>query len=92
MVKSFCYITCSEARLISTKSQYQEAKPGQFHKLLMHLKYCTKCRKFHCDNDALKNLLKKSKVRWCSKPEKDILKKRFYEQINLLQKKSLLDG
>lgn len=63
-------ITCEEAALISSKTQYKEATFWERINLRLHLLLCAVCSKFTKKNAQLTHLCAKSKLYSLSEEEK----------------------
>jgi hypothetical protein len=70
-------ITCDEASIICSKSQYREAGPGERLRLWMHLFVCKRCAAFSKKNRELTQLCSRASLKTLSPEEKDRLKARL---------------
>lgn len=73
---------CEEANHVCDKNQYKEASFTERVKLVIHLIYCSACRKYSANNNRLTKLLKKSKVKTISEEDKNVLKKQLQNEMN----------
>lgn len=74
-------IDCSEAAHCCDKKQYNEASVTEKLKMLLHLIYCKKCRKYSSHNNRLTELIKESKIQNCTEKEKMIWKEKIEKEI-----------
>jgi hypothetical protein len=70
-------ITCEEAALISSKTQYKEATFWERINLKLHLLVCSVCSKFTKKNAQLTHLCEKSRLYSLSEEEKLGMKRKL---------------
>lgn len=75
------FIPCEEANHICDKNQYKEASLREKINLNLHLIYCQICRKYSSDNYKLTKALKKSKIDYLNKEEKQAMKQTVDNEI-----------
>ncbi len=79
--KKTLLIDCSEAAQCCDKNQYKEASRTEKLKMLLHLIYCKKCRKYSSHNSKLTELINKSKLHSCSESEKKCWKEKIEKEL-----------
>ncbi len=72
---------CEEANHVCDKNQYKEANFMERLWLVIHLLYCSACRKYSFNNNKLSKALKKSNIQTISQSDKEALKKLFQTNI-----------
>lgn len=75
------FIPCEEAGHICDKNQYKEASFWQRVKLIIHLIYCSVCRKYSKNNLKLTKLSSKPEVECLTSNEKDAMKETFSKAL-----------
>ncbi|MGY5848680.1 hypothetical protein ACW6QP_14815 [Salegentibacter sp. HM20] len=68
---------CKRSQNCCDKSQYREASLREKFRMLLHLSYCHSCRHYTVTNTRLTYLLRKAKIKTCTKAEKE----NFQQQI-----------
>lgn len=79
--KKTLLIDCSEAAQCCDKNQYDEASGAEKLKMLLHLIYCKKCRKYSSHNSKLTELINKSNLHTCTESEKKYLKEKIEKEL-----------
>ncbi len=79
--KKSLLIDCSDAAKCCDKKQYNEASVTEKLKMLLHLIYCKKCRKYSSHNNRLTELINQSKLQTCTENEKKIWKEKIEKEI-----------
>ncbi len=67
-------ISCDEASVICSKTQYKEAGLWEKLRLKLHLLFCRTCSVFSKKNKQLTSLMGKANIRVMSDSEKEVLK------------------
>ncbi|MDO6622650.1 hypothetical protein Q4509_07260 [Oceanihabitans sp. 1_MG-2023] len=76
---------CEKANHVCDKSQYNEATFLEKLKLMLHLLFCSACRKYSNNNKKLTATLENSKVDCMHKKEKEALKENLEKAIHKQQ-------
>jgi hypothetical protein len=79
--KKTLLIDCSAAAHCCDKKQYNEASITEKLKMLLHLIYCKRCRKYSSHNNRLTELIKESNIQSCTENEKKIWKEEIEKEI-----------
>lgn len=79
--KKALMIDCSEAAFCCDKSQYEEASVSEKLKMLLHLIYCKKCRKYSEKNKKLTELINQSDLKTCTEEEKKAWKREIEKEL-----------
>jgi len=79
--KSTLLIDCSEAGHCCDKNQYKEASVTEKLKMLLHLIYCKKCRKYSSHNSKLTELINQADIKTCPEEQKKMWKKEIEKEI-----------
>ncbi|TVZ26961.1 hypothetical protein JM83_1968 [Gillisia sp. Hel_I_86] len=74
-------IDCSEAAYCCDKNQYKEASVTEKLKMLLHLIYCKKCRKYSSHNRHLTELIERSNIKTCTEEEKKEWREEIEKEI-----------
>ncbi len=78
---NFPFIDCSQAVKACDKVQYKEAGTFERLKLQIHLLFCSACRSYTNHNNKLTRLLKKAKLKFCTRDEKNIWKEKIKKEM-----------
>tara|TARA_R100001369_G_scaffold11429_1_gene24904 strand:- start:31988 stop:32245 length:258 start_codon:yes stop_codon:yes gene_type:complete len=79
--KKTLLIDCSEATFCCDKAQYKEASVSEKLKMLLHLIYCKKCKKYVKNNTKLTKLIEQSDIKTCTEEEKKAWKEKIEQEI-----------
>jgi len=79
--KKTLLIDCSEAAHCCDKKQYREASVLEKLKMLFHLAYCKRCRKYSSKNNHLTELIEKSNIKTCTEDEKKLWQKVIKKEL-----------
>jgi hypothetical protein len=79
--KKTLLIDCSEAAHCCDKNQYKEASVTEKLKMLLHLIYCKKCRKYSSHNSRLTELIEQSNLETCSEDEKKVWQEEIEKEL-----------
>lgn len=79
--KKTLFIDCSEAAYCCDKKQYNEASLPEKLKMLLHLVFCKKCRKYSSHNNRLTELMEKSNIKTCTEDEKKVWKEGIKKEL-----------
>ncbi len=79
--KKALLIDCSEAAFCCDKAQYKEASVADKLKMLLHLIYCKKCKKYSEKNTKLTELINQSEIKTCTEEEKKAWREKIENEI-----------
>ena len=74
------FIPCKEANHVCDKSQYKEATLWEKVKLIIHLMYCSTCRKYTKKNEKLTKVVSKDPI-LMNASDKEKLKSAFEQEL-----------
>ncbi len=78
--KKTLLIDCSEAAFCCDKAQYKEASVTEKLKMLLHIIYCKKCKKYSKNNVRLTELIEQSAIKTCTEEEKKAWKTKIEKE------------
>jgi hypothetical protein len=82
-IKNALLIDCSEAAFCCDKSQYEEASVTEKLKMLLHLIYCKKCKKYAEKNKKLTELINKCDLKTCTEDDKKVWKEEIEKSSSI---------
>lgn len=79
--KRFLFLSCKETAKCCDKAQYDEATFSEKVMIHLHIMMCKPCRSYTAKNIKLTDLLKKAKIKTCTKEEKEAWKNKIEKEI-----------
>lgn len=80
-INKLFFIDCSKAADCCDKAQYEEAGTLDKLKMMLHLKFCEKCREYTEKNTKLTRLIHKAGIKPCSEEEKKAWKQQIESNL-----------
>lgn len=77
MLKKLLYLDCAEALKFCDKAEYKETSLSNKLRLKLHLLFCESCKKYQQKNQKLSLLIKKARLKTCTREEKEVFKLRM---------------